>query len=90
MKKLIFCILAAALICSMTGGCGASDKKNNSTAANSQTESTESSLTDSSVSGSKGSTDSMTDSEFEKKLESEQYTGSTEVVLSEDETGGFH
>ena len=32
----------------------------------------------------------MTDSEFEKKLESEEYTGSTEVVLSDDETGGFH
>lgn len=74
----------------MISGCGTSGKKKQSTETVSQTESIGTTAKDSNGSTSNSSNDSMTDSEFEKKLESEEYTGSTEVVLSDDETGGFH
>lgn len=88
LKKVIFCLLAVTIMCC---GCGTSDNNNGSsvsTAFSEQTTSTET-ATDKSISTTSRITDSS-DSMTESELEKEEYAGSAEIVLSDNETGGFN
>ena len=88
LKKVIFCLLAVTIMCC---GCGTSVKDSGSSVTNvssGQTTSAET-VADKSTSATSDTADSS-DSVTESELEKEEYAGSTEIVLSDNETGGFN
>jgi hypothetical protein len=75
----------------MCCGCGTSGKNSGSSVPNAssrRTTSTET-MSDKSASTSSEAVDSL-DSMTESELEKEEYAGSAEIVLSDNETGGFN
>ncbi|MGN0273952.1 MAG: hypothetical protein ACI4DT_04100 [Chordicoccus sp.] len=86
MKKILFCLLAVTVMCC---GCGTSDKSTAGTATKISSEQTGTESVSSDTTANALDPAESSESITESELEKEEYAGSTEIVLSDNETGGF-